>query len=171
MKAAGAPDFDDRFRTLFVPAYRLALRILGSPEDAQDAAAEALARALAQWRRVSTLPYLDAWVLRVTSNVALDMVRRRRPVADTGAVAAALAEVVAVGAEPSERVILREALGSLSRRQLEVVVLRYLADLPEGDVAAALGISTGSVKQHASRGLQRLRHLLIDTSEVRHVHA
>ena len=39
----------------------------------------------------------------------------------------------------------------------EVIVLRFLADLPEADVAKALGCSVGSVKQHASRGLAALR--------------
>ncbi len=39
----------------------------------------------------------------------------------------------------------------------EVIVLRFLADLPEADVARALGCSVGSVKQHASRGLAALR--------------
>ena len=38
----------------------------------------------------------------------------------------------------------------------EVVALRYLADLPEADVARALGCSVGTVKQHASRGLAAL---------------
>ena len=36
-------------------------------------------------------------------------------------------------------------------------MLRFLADLPEADVAKALGCSVGSVKQHASRGLAALR--------------
>jgi DNA-directed RNA polymerase specialized sigma24 family protein len=38
-----------------------------------------------------------------------------------------------------------------------VIVLRFLADLPEAEVAKALGCSVGSVKQHASRGLATLR--------------
>ncbi len=39
----------------------------------------------------------------------------------------------------------------------DVLILRFLADLPEADVAKALGCSVGSVKQHASRGLATLR--------------
>ncbi len=38
--------------------------------------------------------------------------------------------------------------------------MRYLADLPEAEVAAALGCSVGTVKQHASRGLAALRAAL-----------
>ena len=44
-----------------------------------------------------------------------------------------------------------------SRRQREVVVLRYLADLPEREVATLLGTSVGSVKQHCHRAMSRLR--------------
>jgi RNA polymerase sigma-70 factor (ECF subfamily) len=45
----------------------------------------------------------------------------------------------------------------LSGRQQEVVVLRYLIDLPEEEVAASLGMSTGSVKTHLHRATTKLR--------------
>ena len=56
-----------------------------------------------------------------------------------------------------ERVDLQRALLRLPKRQREVVVLRFLADLPEAEVAESLGCSTGTVKSHASRGLVALR--------------
>ena len=144
------------FRELFVPAYDLAYRLLGTREDAQDAASEAMARALADWKRVSTLPHLRPWVLRVTSNVAIDMVRRRRATPDGDRVGGALASAATDG-DTEERIVLNGVLARLPRRQLEVVILRYLADLSEEDVATSLGISPGSVKTHASRGLAALR--------------
>jgi RNA polymerase sigma-70 factor (sigma-E family) len=49
------------------------------------------------------------------------------------------------------------ALRALPSRQRAVVVLRYVEDLPEGDVAAALGCSIGTVRSQAHRGLGRLR--------------
>jgi len=52
------------------------------------------------------------------------------------------------------------ALGELSERQREVLVLRYWADLSEIEIAAALGISTGSVKTHAHRGTAALARIL-----------
>ncbi|ONH23546.1 SigE family RNA polymerase sigma factor [Pseudofrankia asymbiotica] len=57
----------------------------------------------------------------------------------------------------SERASLVRALLSLPPRQRAVIVLRYLEDLPEAEVAAALGCSIGSVRSQASRGLVRLR--------------
>jgi len=49
---------------------RIAYRITGSRMEAEDVAAEALARAYASWARIVRLDYRDAWVMRVAANVA-----------------------------------------------------------------------------------------------------
>ncbi len=49
------------------------------------------------------------------------------------------------------------ALGGLPQRQKEVLTMRYYLDLSEAEIADALGISAGSVKAHAHRGLAALR--------------
>jgi RNA polymerase sigma-70 factor (sigma-E family) len=54
------------------------------------------------------------------------------------------------------------ALRSLPERQREVLVLRYYLDLSEAEIAATLGISAGSVKTHAHRGLTTLAERLED---------
>ena len=68
-----------------------------------------------------------------------------------------------------ERHGLVAALTRLPKRQREVVVLRYLADLPEQEVAEQLGTSVGSVKQHAHRATARLRRDLAGTGLEREV--
>ena len=147
------PDFDERADALGALAYRVGFRILGDRHDAQDLTQEALARAYARWSRVG--PYDEAWITRVATNLALGHVRaqqraaRRRP--DPAPPSAAPETVVA------QRRELVALLQALPKRQREVVALRYLADLPEAEVAAALGCSVGTVKQHASRGLAALR--------------
>jgi RNA polymerase sigma-70 factor (sigma-E family) len=56
-----------------------------------------------------------------------------------------------------EKDALITALRGLQRRQREVLVLRYFADLTEAQVASLLGLSIGSVKAYGSRGIESLR--------------
>ncbi|MDT3441596.1 SigE family RNA polymerase sigma factor [Pseudofrankia sp. BMG5.37] len=71
------------------------------------------------------------------------------------------ADVADTGPDHADRMTQRDSLISVLRtlppRQRAIVVLRYVDDLPEADVAAALGCSLGSVRSQASRGLARLR--------------
>jgi RNA polymerase sigma-70 factor (sigma-E family) len=147
--------FDDAFDGLFRDAYRVAYRLLGSREDACDVAQEALARASLRWSRLTGRGDPAPWVVRVATNLALDRWRRRRTAA-SHPVAAGVPVVDPV----DDRVDLHRALAALPRRQRDVVVLRYVADLPEAAVAHALGCSVGTVKTHASRGLAALRAAL-----------
>jgi RNA polymerase sigma factor (sigma-70 family) len=149
--------FEEAFRRLLPRAVTVGYRVLGDRAEAEDAAVEALARASASWPRVGRLTYRDAWVLRVTANVATDMARRRR--ATSPAV-----EVPTEGAEDGvvARLALADALRSLSRRQRDVVLLRYFADLTEAEVARTLRMSVGSVKKHTSRAVASLRRSLGD---------
>lgn len=151
--------FDEVIDDLARTAHRVAYRILGDREEARDIAQETLARAYARWPRVRERA--DAWVAKVAANQALDLVRRRqrsprvdgRVGGDVAAQAAARTEIV-------------ELLRRLPRRQRQVVVLRYLADRPEAEVAALLGCSTGTVKRHAHRAMTSLRELLdVDLTE------
>ncbi len=152
------PSFEDAFAGLFPAAYRVAFRLLGDREDAADVAEEALARAYGRWNRVVAGGDPAPWVVRVSANLALDRWRRRKTAAKyAGAVASAGAHDAM-----ADRVDLHRALAALPKRQREVVVLRYVADLPEEAVAAALGCAVGTVKTHASRGLAALRSTLAD---------
>jgi RNA polymerase sigma factor (sigma-70 family) len=156
----GADGFDEVFRDLYPRARRVAMRILGSVPDAEDAASEGLARALVDWHRVAAMPHRDAWILRVTTNVAIDVARRRaRSLPDPG-------EATRTDDETVLRLTLVAALAELPARQREAVVLRHLAGLPERDVAAALGVSTNTVKKHLQRGMARLRSSPSITEEV-----
>ena len=155
----GDRDFDAVFDHLLRLAFGVSYRVLGSVADAEDAAAEALARALVRWRRVGTLPYRDAWVMRVATNVAIDAARKRRTVPEVDDV------VAGIEAGVVERADLVRALAALPRRQREVIAMRHLADLPEAEVARCLGISLNSVKKHAMRAREALRARLGDEVE------
>lgn len=151
--ATSEPLFDDRFAALAAVAYRVAYRLLGSRSDAEEIAQEALARAYVRWG--SLRGHEEAWVARVATNLAIGRWRRRRPtvaLSDRHAVTLPNPDSLVL-----ERLGLVEALARLPRRQREVMALRYLADLPEREVALAMNTSIGSVKQHAHRAIARLR--------------
>jgi RNA polymerase sigma factor (sigma-70 family) len=155
----GNEEFERWFRSLYPRAYRIALRVVGSPAEAEDAAAEAFSRALLRWRHVSELHYRDAWLLRVTANVAIDVVRHRKR-------APAVTPVVEEAAtDTADRMYLLGALATLPARQRDVLVLRYFADLTDEDIARCLSMASGTVKSHVHRGLERMRRRLADTGE------
>jgi RNA polymerase sigma factor (sigma-70 family) len=95
------------------------------------------------------------WVVRVSSNLAIDRWRRHRRARTYESKPAP----AATDPDP-ERVDLYRALDALPRRQRDVVVLRYLADMSEDDVARAIGCSVGTVKSNAARGRAALRAVL-----------
>jgi RNA polymerase sigma factor (sigma-70 family) len=147
------PTFDAAFDDLFAVAKQMAYRVAGAAW-AEDVAAEVLGRTFARWPRVKDLPYRRAWVAKVAFNEALDVTRRERRHVDVSAVNGSQRDVAD---DATTRVALNDAIARLPKRQREVVALRYLADLGEADTASALGISVGSVKQHARRGLESMR--------------
>lgn len=154
---SGAPQsFDDRFAALATVAYRVAFRILGNRAEAEDVAQETLARAYVRWSRVED--HAEPWVARVAANQALTLWRRRQRTDPSRATP----DTEAIDASAVTRLRVAEVLAELPRRQREVVVLRYFADLSEEAVATHLGCATGTVKQHAHRGLSKLRALLAE---------
>jgi RNA polymerase sigma factor (sigma-70 family) len=146
-------DFDEEFPALFDAGYRTAFRLLGSRDDALECAQEACARAFVDWVKLSKRGDVAPWVARVSSNLAIDRWRKSRRTPRWSG-----------GHDPSssipDRIDLHRALDGLSPRQREVVVLRFLADLPEGTVAEVLGCSISTVKTHTARGLAALRTVL-----------
>ena len=142
--------------------FRLATILTSDRFVAEEVTAEVFARVLPRWRRGEVddaLPYLRRAVVNEIRS------RHRRRGHEQRALARVDASVVAV--EPVDRLELREpllaALATLPMRQRAVVVLRYHDDLSEAEVARTLGTSVGTVKTHASRGLERLRRALEET--------
>ena len=148
--AVAAETFDEAFWPLFLTAFRAAYRILRNTAAAEDVAADVLGRLHVRWDRLGRAGHRDAWVVRVATNQALDVVKR-------GAPPAAAPRVAAFEDELASRLTVTAAVRALSRRQREAVALRYFVGLPEREVAVVLGIGEGSVRRHLDRALRRLR--------------
>jgi RNA polymerase sigma-70 factor (sigma-E family) len=139
---------------------RTAYLVLWDLAEAEDLVQETLLRIAKRWPRIRRMEHPGAYARRVLVNLALDESKRRvrrlqeldgRPPADRvdGSSVRALWQVDA-------RSALTDALARIPPRQRAVLVLRYFLDLPEAEVAAALGCSVGTVKSTASRALARL---------------
>lgn len=126
---------------------------------AEEVVEEAFARALARWSRVSHMERPAAWVYVVAVNA-----EKRRLARDRTDAAADLASVAVSGGQDAtaERLDLGAAVASLPSRQRATVVLRYLADLSNQQVADALGCSVGTVKSALHTALAKLRIELED---------
>ncbi|MCU4185051.1 sigma-70 family RNA polymerase sigma factor [Acidiferrimicrobium sp. IK] len=153
---SSAGDFVEYFNHMLPTAVGVARRILGDQASAEDAAAEAMARAYLRWGELRAAEFREAWVVRVTTNEALGMLRKRTRRERI------LRSQVRPGAEAPADAQLRDGaladnVKALPRRQREVVALRYFAELSTDEVAAALDISPGSVKTHLHRAMAALR--------------
>ncbi|MGO9873912.1 MAG: RNA polymerase sigma factor [Acidimicrobiia bacterium] len=156
-------DFEEFFAQHYSPVRRALTLALGSAELADDAAQEAFIRACVRWSRVHSMPRPAAWVYVTATNIARDHLRRagRREHLESCKGLPESVRDVAIGAAVG--VDIREALATLAPRQRMAIVLRYLADLTNEEVANAMGCSVGTVKSTLSSALSGLRLELEET--------
>jgi RNA polymerase sigma factor (sigma-70 family) len=146
------------FDECYEPVRRALTIALADPVLAEDSAQDAFARAYSQWRSVSVMERPAGWVYVVALRGGRRQ-RSRRPLTEESMPAPdAIGEMV-------EREALEELLRRLPDRQRIAVVLRYLADLPLVDVAAAMGCAVGTVKSTLHAALARLRVELDEVDE------
>ncbi|MFE4632554.1 RNA polymerase sigma factor [Streptomyces sp. NPDC056773] len=147
---------------------KFALSLCASPQDAEDAAQEAL---IILYRKIGTLRAtgaLASWMFRIVRNECLRQLRQLPQLRPAGPQSDGAPEHPA-DAEPSaedsvlhrleaERVA--AAIGALPREQRQVLILRDVQGLPGRTVADALGLSTTAMKSRLHRARAALRHSL-----------
>jgi RNA polymerase sigma-70 factor (ECF subfamily) len=157
--------------------YNLCLRMLGSPQAAEDAAQEAF---IAAYRAVPRFRggRFRAWLLRIAANACYDDLRRRRSRPQVPLEAPAdderpRAELPASDEPLEQRAerlelarCLQEGLASLPPDQRLAVILRDVQGLAYEEVAEATGASLGTVKSRISRGRAALRDFLLTRGEL-----
>jgi RNA polymerase sigma-70 factor (sigma-E family) len=149
-------DFEEFARARLPELMAIAVAVSRNPHDAEDLVQAALAAAFQRWqtlrpdtataylRRCIVNGHISGW-RRTRGRVVLDS-RPPERASHSGEI------------ERTEaRIDLVSQLRTLAPRQRSVLVLRYLCDLPDAEVAATLGISAGAVRSHAHRGLAALR--------------
>ena len=151
-------------RTHYVSLVRLAGRLLDERTLAEEVVQDAFLAVhdgRARPRSGKEAPYLRSMVM----NGARSRLRRRQlhdRLPHEAPRTACPAEDAALLHCERERLL--AAVRMLPARQRQVLTLRYFDDLSEAQIAAALGISAGSVKTHASRGLRTLATTLIEAA-------
>lgn len=154
--------------------YRIALRLTGSRQAAEDLVQETYLRAFRAWRSYRPGTNLAAWLATIMRNANLDELRRqsRRPVQeplDDDGDYYLYNRLAAAGPQPQDEVIARlsgnaivSALGDLPPNFREVVVLVDVGDFTYADAAGILGIPIGTVMSRLYRGRRLLKRALAD---------
>jgi len=151
---------DDEFAAFVAARYRALVRtgllLTGDTGHAEDLTQSALIRTYLAWGRLREPANAEAYARRTLVRLAL-RARQRRWTAEV-----ATAQVPENGtgslADADDLVLdVRRALAALPAAQRAVLVLRYLDDQSEAETARLLGISPGTVKSRAARGLASLR--------------
>jgi RNA polymerase sigma-70 factor (ECF subfamily) len=151
-----ADDFTAWYATSF-PRVRAAVTLaVGDPWLGEEATAEAFARALARWPAVCELRRPDAWVYTVALNHVRSRLRRVR-------LERRYLERQRAGYQPpppEPDTALWAAVAQLAPRARTAVALRYVADLSEAEVAAAMGVTRGTVAATLHKARARLAELM-----------
>jgi RNA polymerase sigma-70 factor (ECF subfamily) len=130
--------------------------LCGEVALAQDAADEAFVRALSDWKRVQAMSSPAGWVYRVALNVLRRTLRRRA--LEVRLLLREFAQPTDIASHPE----VWAAVRTLPERQRQAIVLRFVADLAEVDIAIAMGVSRGTVASTLAAARRRLTDLLGD---------
>jgi RNA polymerase sigma-70 factor (ECF subfamily) len=156
-----AQRFEDVFRKHYDLVHRTAFGITGRREDAEDVAQTVFLRLLRRMEAKELEGNLKAYLYRAAVNESLNMIRsgRRRPKTDMDHV-----DVPAdfEGPARAETIHLKlyEAIAQLSPRAAEVLVLRYVHEYSDGQIAELLGTSRGTIAVSLYRSRAQLKKLL-----------
>jgi RNA polymerase sigma-70 factor (ECF subfamily) len=139
--------------------YRLAYRLTGTREEAEDVLHDVFVGLPEALGRYAERGNLTGWLKRVTARVALGRVRSRKRRCEVPL------ELAGPGSEPladAEDIALEVAVSQLPDRLRDVIVLKEIEGYSHREVADLLGISVVASRVRAHRGLARLRQLLED---------
>lgn len=166
MKAGVSRDRDAELTALFLDYYdpmrRLAYVMMGDGQLAEEIVMEAFEKAMSKWRLFSKADHPGAYLRQMVVNGCRSKVRRKileRRVSEV--FKRDEKDAVVTGVEDhGVNLVIWEAVQKLPERQRVCVVLRYMEDLSEPEIADTLRIPLGTVKSQLSRGRKKLGDLL-----------
>ncbi|GIG57965.1 DNA-directed RNA polymerase sigma-70 factor [Longispora fulva] len=159
MEPAAEAEFTDFVAERGPALLRIAYALAGNQAAAEDLLQTALAKTALKWRSLDRRG-VESYVKQVMYNDHVSWWRRRRNRQETSMASLPETPLPDSSEETALKLLLRDALRRLPPRQRAVLVLRYLEDLTEYQVAQRLGCSPGTVASQASRALRKLRATL-----------
>jgi RNA polymerase sigma-70 factor (ECF subfamily) len=168
--------FEDEALALADQVYRVARRLVGSREEAEDLVQEAYARAFRSWRSFTPGTNMRAWLLRILTNLNVDRGRRIQRSPQTQPLeegdyylANKLASAAGEEALEQEQVVERmsqdsivHALSEIPPQFRDVVVLVDIGDFTYADAAQILDVPIGTVMSRLHRGRRALKQKLAE---------
>ena len=159
------PTWDDVVRQHADRVYRLAYRLTGDAHDAEDLTQETFIRVFRSLAGYKPGTF-EGWLHRITTNLFLDMVRRRARLRmeglpeDTDRLPGGGPDPEQVWSEAHLDPDLQAALDALAPEFRAAVVLCDVEGLSYEEIAATLGVKLGTVRSRIHRGRQALRAAL-----------
>ena len=167
-------EFEKLYREHHPRVLAICLRLLGSPDQAEDAANDVFTRLPGALRTYDPAQPFARWIARVAGNYCIDLLRRRR--AERRLLEPAgpeLPEPLEPRASPLHELLskeeanaVRDAIFALPERYLVPLVMRYYSELSYEEIAGILGSSRATVAVLIFRAKQRLRRSLSQPDEV-----
>jgi RNA polymerase sigma factor (sigma-70 family) len=160
------PTWDEVVRDYSARVYRLAYRLTGNSHDAEDLTQEVFVRV---FRKLSdyTPGTFEGWLHRITTNLFLDMARRRQRIRFEGLGEETAAHLGDSGPSPAEAFDdrhldgdIQAALKALAPEYRAAVILCDIEGLSYEEIADTLGIKLGTVRSRIHRGRAQLRAAL-----------
>jgi RNA polymerase sigma-70 factor (ECF subfamily) len=157
-------DLESLIRATYKDCGRVAYRLMGQPDDAEEVTQEAYLKLTASWPRVRALPTAGsqyAYLLKIVTNEALQVMRlrQRRP----EYLSPDIAESARVCQDVEERALARvdlrpvwQAISALPQA-CRVVMSLHTAGYVVKEIAAMLGVREGTVRNHLSNARRKLR--------------
>ncbi len=170
--------FEEEVLELADQVYRVARRLVGSREEAEDLVQETYTRAFRSWRSYTPGTNMRAWLFRILTNLNIDRGRRQQRTPDTQPMEEGdyylynrLEETA--GADDESSVVERlsqdsivEALAAVPHNYRDVIVLVDIGDFSYQDAAQILDIPIGTVMSRLHRGRRALKKELAEAAVV-----
>jgi RNA polymerase sigma-70 factor (ECF subfamily) len=144
--------------------YNLSWRMLGKPQDAEDAAQEIFIKVFDRIKNYRGESAFSTWLYRMTANHCLDILRRRKILTFIGMDNAPEVydrhEKDKPGNQMGFSPVIEKALNQLPEKQKRCLIMREMEDFSYEEIAQALGLSLGSVKSNIHRAKAFLKECL-----------